>query len=81
MARLLAAGLGARGLAPAFPCEANGVFLKKLPGALEAGLRARGHGFYPFASPVGETARLMCSFDTTEAAVAGLLRDVDALLG
>ncbi|MBK8262274.1 MAG: threonine aldolase [Nannocystis sp.] len=81
MARLLAAGLGARGLAPAFPCEANGVFLKKLPAALEAGLRARGHGFYPFASPVGETARLMCSFDTTEAAVAGFLRDVDALLG
>ncbi|MCB9568655.1 MAG: threonine aldolase [Myxococcales bacterium] len=80
MAAHLAAGLTARGLAPAFPCEANGVFVA-LPPAIDAGLQARGHGYYPFASPVGLVSRLMCSFDTQPAAVDALLADVDALRG
>ena len=80
MAAHLAAGLAARGLAPAFPCEANGVFVA-LPPAIDAGLQARGHGYYPFASPVGLVSRLMCSFDTQPAAVDALLADVDALRG
>jgi len=77
MARALAEGLAARGLAPAFPCESNGVFVD-LPAAIDDALRARGHGYYPFASPAGAVARLMCSFDTTRVHVDGLLADVDA---
>jgi threonine aldolase len=78
MAARLAAGLGDRDLAPAFPTEANGVFVR-LPTAIDRGLQARGHGYYPFASPVGEVSRLMCSFDTPASAVDGLLADIDAL--
>ncbi|MEZ4448484.1 MAG: beta-eliminating lyase-related protein [Nannocystaceae bacterium] len=78
MAALLADGLRARGLAPAFPADSNGVFVA-LPPAIDRGLKARGHGYYPFASPIGQVERLMCSFDTRPAAIEALLADVDAL--
>jgi len=73
MAAHLAAGLRSRGLAPVFPREANAVFVD-LPADLDRHLRARGHAYYPFASPVGPLARLMCGFATTPA-------DLDAFLG
>ena len=76
MAARLAAGLRARGLEPAFPCEANGVFVD-LPEAIDRRLRSRGHGYYPFASPVGVISRLMCSFDTSADDVDALLSDLD----
>ena len=77
MAERLAAGLRARGLAPAFPREANAVFVD-LPPALDHRLRARGHAYYPFASPVGRLARLMCGFATAPAELDAFLADVDA---
>ena len=80
MARALAVGLAARGLAPAFPCEANAVFVD-LPAPVDADLRARGHAYYPFAAPTGVFARLMCAFDTAPAHVEALLADVDAAIG
>lgn len=79
MAARLADGLRARGLAPAFPCEANAVFVD-LPPALDERLRARGHGYYPFPSPVagaGPLARLMCSFATTPAELDAFLADLE----
>jgi len=79
MAMRLAAGLEARGIAAAFPCEANGVFVD-LPPEVDEGLRAQGHGYYPFASPIGVVSRLMCSFDTPAEAVEGLLADIDGIL-
>ncbi len=79
MAKRLARGLHSRGISPAFPCEANGVFVD-LPSEVDRGLQARGHGYYPFASPRGVVSRLMCSFDTSTDAVDGLLADIDAIL-
>jgi threonine aldolase len=79
MAERLAVGLRGRGIEPAFPREANAVFVD-LPAALDERLRARGHGYYPFTSPVpgqGPLARLMCSFATTDAALAAFLADID----
>lgn len=75
MARRLGDGLAAIGLAPRFPVQANGVFVA-LPGAVDAALRARGHGYYPFGDPAWRLVRLMCSFDTTEGEVDGLVEDV-----
>ncbi len=78
MAESLAEGLRRRGLAPVFPREANAVFVD-LPAALDRHLRARGHGYYPFASPVpGQQplARLMCSFATTAADLEAFLADI-----
>lgn len=74
-AERLALGLGARGRAPAFPREANAVFVA-LPPVLDEHLRARGHGYYPFATPVGPRMRLMCSFATTAADVDEFLADL-----
>ena len=73
MAARLAAGLSAEGLEPAFPVECNGVFVR-LPEAVDARLRERGHGYYPFGDRDQGLSRLMCSFDTSP-------RDVDAFLG
>ncbi len=78
MAARLAAGLAVRGIEPVFAREANAVFVR-FPEKIDAGLRARGHGYYPFSSPVGVVSRLMCSFDTSERAVDGLLEDIDAI--
>jgi threonine aldolase len=79
MAERLAEGLRRRGLAPMFPREANAVFVD-LPAALDLRLRARGHGYYPFASPIpgqGPLARLMCSFASTPAELEAFLADLD----
>ncbi len=73
MAARLAAGLSAEGLEPAFPVESNGVFVR-LPAAVDARLRARGHGYYPFGDRDQGLSRLMCSFDTRT-------DDVDVFLG
>lgn len=71
----LAAGLRARGLPPAFPRESNAVFAD-LPPALAERLRGRGHAWYPFATPVGSRARLMCSFATAREQLDELLADL-----
>lgn len=59
-------------ITPAFPVETNGVFIN-LPQALEQGLHDRGWVFYNFA---GNTARLMCSWQTTEADINAFVADV-----
>lgn len=76
MAEHLARGLQARGLAPSFPREANVVFAE-LPPELDARLQARGHTYYPFTTPLGPRARLMCSFATTTAELDAFLADCD----
>lgn len=78
LAAKLASGLQERGLTPAFPVEANGVFVP-LPAKLDQALRAAGHGYYPFASSVGTVARLMCSFSTHEGVISEFLADIDRL--
>ncbi|WP_434421087.1 threonine aldolase family protein [Nannocystis pusilla] len=75
MAERLAAGLRIRGLVPAFPRESNAVFVD-LPPAVDRRLRNRGHAYYPFATPVGARARLMCSFATTPADIDAFLADI-----
>ena len=75
LAARLAEGLARRGHAPVFPREANAVFVA-FPPEVEAQLRARGHGFYPFASPIGPVSRLMCSFAGTAAQVDAFLADL-----
>ena len=75
MAARLAAGLSAEGLEPAFPVEGNGVFVR-LPEAVDARLRERGHGYHPFGDRDQGLSRLMCSFDTSPRDVDGFLRDV-----
>src|SRR5690606_3442939 len=75
LAERLAAGLRARGHQPAFSRQSNAVFVD-LPEALDRHLRAQGHSYYPFATPVGPRARLMCSFATAAADVDAFLADV-----
>ncbi len=75
MADRLARGLTAHGFRPVFPREANAVFVD-LPSELDAHLRARGHTYYPFASPIGTVTRLMCSFASTPAQVDAFLADL-----
>jgi threonine aldolase len=75
MAERLAAGLRARGLAPAFPRESNAVFVD-LPADLDRHLRDRGHTYYPFTTAVGPRARLMCSFATRPADIDAFLADI-----
>ncbi len=75
MADRLARGLAAHGHSPAFPREANAVFVR-LPPEVDTHLRTRGHAYYPFASPIGPLARLMCSFATTPGQVDAFLADL-----
>ncbi len=79
MARLLANRLaGLPGVKLLFPVEANGVFAEMSP-ALAAALQARGWQFYHF---IGENGyRLMCSWQTTEAAIAAFIADAHACAG
>lgn len=79
MARSLADGMTQLGLAPRFPVDANAVFVT-LPPHVDAYLQSRGHGYYPFGDPKWNVVRLMCSFDTTQADVESLLRDIAAAL-
>lgn len=57
-----------------FPPQANSVFIRLAPAALEA-LRARGWHFYTFIGVGG--ARLMCSWATTEEEVDALVADLE----
>ncbi len=77
-AAALAAGLRKLGLSLVAPVEANGVFVE-LPPALAAALEARGWHFYRFVGEHGY--RLMCSWSTSDAAVATFLADVRELMG
>jgi threonine aldolase len=71
MASRLAVGLAAvPGVRITRPVEANGVFAV-LPAGAAAALRSR-FGFYDWNHRTGEV-RLMCSFDTTEDDVEGLV--------
>lgn len=71
----LAAGLTKCDVPIAFPRESNVVFADLTP-ARDAHLRARGHAYYPFATPVGPRFRLMCSFATTDEQVDAFLADL-----
>jgi threonine aldolase len=64
------------GLEPAFPREANAVFLS-MPERLVAQLHARGWHFYKFLEP--DIYRLMCSWATTPRAIDEFLADVQAV--
>ena len=76
MARRLAAKLAEiSGLQLLFPVEANGVFLTMPPAFVEA-MHARGWHFYKFIGDDGH--RLMCSWQTTEAAVDEFIADARA---
>lgn len=79
MAKRLGDGLSAIGLPPIFPVEANGVFVG-IPDPLQGALRSCGHEFYPFASPCGTVARLMCSFDTQPPEVDRFVSDCARLM-
>jgi threonine aldolase len=76
MARLLEKELRSiPGIEVLYPVQANAVFVR-LPQRGSEGLHRRGHHFYAIAG--GE--RLMCSWDTEEADVAALVRDLRAAL-
>jgi threonine aldolase len=64
---------------PAYPVQANAVFLH-LPPETAADLRARGWGFYDFIGRGGESGpglcRFMCSWDTSPEDVADLADDM-----
>jgi threonine aldolase len=61
------------GLEPAFPCDANAVFLR-LPEPLVAQLRRFGWHFYKFVEP--DVYRLMCSWSVTEKDIDDFIQDV-----
>ncbi len=63
-------------LDPAFPCEANAVFLR-LSGDLVAALHAHGWRFYKFIEP--DIYRIMCSWSVTEDDVNEFVTEVAAL--
>lgn len=69
-ASAFAEGAAAAGFPPAFPVQANEVFLE-LPVRLAAALKADGALFYPWTPEAGETAlyRFVCSFATKAAEV------------
>jgi threonine aldolase len=64
------------GLEILWNCEANAVFVM-MPEPLRDQLRARGWRFYTF---IGGGARLMCSWDTTEADVEAIVQDIKDLI-
>jgi threonine aldolase len=64
------------GLKTTYPTEANAVFVR-LPDALIRSLRERGWVIYNFIG--GDVARLMCSWQTTDADIDALVADVVAL--
>ena len=73
-ARLLEEKLaGAPGLEMLAPRQANAVFVN-MPAGMIRGLHDRGWQFYTFIGAGG--ARLMCSWDTTEADVTAFAKDV-----
>lgn len=80
MATRLSDGLRGAGVVVRFPTQANGVFASLSP-ALESALRGRGHQFYTFGEPSWNLARFMCSYDTREEDVRGLIADAAAVNG
>lgn len=64
------------GIRVMFPCQANSVFLEMSP-ALIAALRGRGWHFYTFIGSGG--ARFMCSWETSDADIAALVKDIREL--
>lgn len=60
-----------------YPAEANSVFLE-LPPHVISGLRQRQWTFYTF---IGGAARFMCSWETTDEDITGLVRDIEELCG
>ncbi len=77
MAQLLAGGLRGINLEPAYPVQANGVFVR-LPEAVHEALTEAGHEYYQFSDAGRPLYRLMCSFDTQTADVDGFLADARA---
>ncbi|MFF7706287.1 beta-eliminating lyase-related protein [Pseudomonas sp. NPDC007930] len=76
-ARLLAQSIeDVAGVELMFPVEANGVFLRMPPAAIEA-LRQRGWRFYTF---IGGAARFMCAWDTQPERVRELAADIRAVM-
>ncbi len=65
------------GFVPAHPVEANVVFIA-LPDQVLKGLRARGWIIYSFIG--GNVARLMCSWQTTDADIDALVADLGELI-
>jgi threonine aldolase len=61
------------GILPAHPVEANAAFIP-LPDSLAQGLRDRGWLIYNFIG--GDVIRFMCSWQTTEADIDALMKDV-----
>jgi threonine aldolase len=59
-----------------FPSQANSIFLDMPPSMIEA-LRSRGWHFYTFIGSGG--ARFMCSWETSEADIFALVRDIREL--
>jgi threonine aldolase len=79
MARRLADGVAAvEGVAPAYPVEANGVFVA-LPSGVTEALQAE-FPFYVWDEATG-VVRWMCSFDTTEEDVDALVELVAEVMG
>ena len=77
-AQRLVEGLeGLPGIQLRYPRQVNGVFVE-MPEPLQAALRAKGWRFYNF---IGGSARLMCSWATTNEQVDRFLADVRALIG
>ena len=64
------------GVEPAFPRQANAIFLR-MPERLVAQLHERGWHFYKFIEP--DIYRLMCSWAMTEDVIDGFVADVMAL--
>lgn len=82
MAQLLSEGLSAiDGIEIIYPTDINETFLT-LPDGVAEKLHAGGDLFYPWVTPgdpaEGRAHRLICSFRTREAEVAGFLRRVRA---
>jgi len=76
MAQRLACRLGAAGIVPAYPVEANAVFVE-LTAAQATAVRARGWVFYCF---IGGAARFVCAWDTQAPWVDALADDLVAAL-
>jgi len=77
MAARLEAGIrGLPGVTQSYPCQANAVFVR-MPAPLVQALYGRGWMFYQMHCQ--EDYRLMCSWDTTEADVDALVKDLRGL--
>jgi threonine aldolase len=82
MAKILESRLTAFGkefpylIKPLHPVQANSIFIKLHPQLL-AGLRFIGWEIYTF---IGDSARLMCSWETTESDIDHLIRDLRSLV-